>query len=260
MNGEIPVTYCSQPHLNNEKQVGQTYRFVLALLMSASTCLGGGAAAIAADPAPSPAVGTTSQAKTNQTAVATVLRPDSAPLNLTHFQPGRLPDGAISATTISATGLTLPSLWWIRDQYAAQEESGERLIDNWIAYPSRSDRPGRVDFVVNRQFWSLFDYLQRYSFIHEFGTAASGYGYNIRVFDSRGNFLAAYTCDFTPYLSQLAGWQTAQVSPAPTDINAPLFSPYLAPEVPLTCKASLDFGGKSGLDGRTTHGVEVFPR
>uniref|UniRef100_A0ACD5GSC0 Uncharacterized protein n=1 Tax=Desertifilum tharense IPPAS B-1220 TaxID=1781255 RepID=A0ACD5GSC0_9CYAN len=68
------------------------------------------------------------------------------------------------------------------------------LVETWFAYPNASQR--RVDFVVNRQVWSLLDYLQRYEFVHHMGSVARTYGYNIRIFNRQGEALATYTCDF----------------------------------------------------------------
>jgi hypothetical protein len=40
--------------------------------------------------------------------------------------------------------------------------------------------------------WTLLDYLQRYRFIHNFGTIAREYGYNLRVFNQQNECLAIY--------------------------------------------------------------------
>jgi|GEM_PF-1393055 len=92
----------------------------------------------------------------------------------------------ITAYTFSQEGMTHPSLWW------AQEQFGKRkLLMNWIAYPT----PKRLDLIVNLQIWSNLQYIERYSFIHHFGTVARDYGYELRVFNQRGDCLALYTCD-----------------------------------------------------------------
>ncbi|MFQ3627022.1 MAG: hypothetical protein SNJ81_05550, partial [Cyanobacteriota bacterium] len=56
----------------------------------------------------------------------------SEPPDLSLAQPGAaLPDPAIvTANTISQEGLTLPSLWWVRDQF------GEQLLETWLVYPA----------------------------------------------------------------------------------------------------------------------------
>jgi hypothetical protein len=94
-----------------------------------------------------------------------------------------------TSETISEKGLTIPSLWWAKEQFAG------KLVSNWLAYPQER----RVDLVVNRQLWTLLDYMDRYRFINEFGTVARDYGYNIRVFNPQNPTtpLAAYTCNFS---------------------------------------------------------------
>ncbi|MBV6627070.1 MAG: hypothetical protein KI793_29725 [Rivularia sp. (in: Bacteria)] len=95
----------------------------------------------------------------------------------------------ITADTIYQQQLTVPSLWW------AQEQSENKLLDNWIAYPARNSQPGRVDLIVNEQIWSVLDYLERYKFVNHLGSVARTYGYNIRVFNYEKEPLATYTCN-----------------------------------------------------------------
>ncbi len=128
---------------------------------------------------------------------STLLQPDPTPLNVTWLKTGEVPSGVVTAQTIALTRLTLPSLWWTQAQVAANPQFGNKLLENWIAYPGYVKDPGRVDLVVNRQLWSLLDYLQRYEFINRFSAIARHYGYNIRVFDNQARFAGAYTCDFS---------------------------------------------------------------
>jgi hypothetical protein len=116
--------------------------------------------------------------------------PSQAPLELELLQPNAATarGDVVTADTISQTGLTLPSLWWAKEQFAG------KLLNNWLAYPQEK----RVDLVVNRQLWTLLDYIDRYSFVNEFGTVARDYGYNVRVFNQQKKLLAAYTCSSTP--------------------------------------------------------------
>ena len=95
----------------------------------------------------------------------------------------------ITKDTISQTDLTTPSLW------GASEQFGNKLLENWLAYPDKQ----RVDLVVNRQRWSLMDYLQRYEFVNHMGTVIRQDEYNLRVFNRQDPTLpiAAYTCNFT---------------------------------------------------------------
>ncbi len=114
-----------------------------------------------------------------------------APLELSLLEPGVAPNpNVITASTISQQNLTIPSLWWANQQFGGQ------LLENWLAYPADSTTAARIDLVVNRQNWSLSDYLERYEFVYHFGTVASDYGYNVRVFNYQRELLATYTCNF----------------------------------------------------------------
>ncbi|MEA5513234.1 hypothetical protein [Nodularia sp. UHCC 0506] len=114
--------------------------------------------------------------------------PSDAPLELALLtQPNST---VITANTINPEGLTTPSLWW------EKENSENKLLDNWIAYPANEKEPGRVDLIVNQQIWNLLDYLERYDFVNRLGSSARKDGYNVRVFDYQQNLLATYTCNF----------------------------------------------------------------
>jgi hypothetical protein len=109
------------------------------------------------------------------------------------------PDGEwITATTISPSQLANPSLWWAQEQF---NEFNGKLIQNWIAYRDKK----RVDLIVNRQLWTLLDYLGRYSFLSRYGAAARDYQYDVRVFNERADLVATYTCnyDITPPACEL---------------------------------------------------------
>ncbi|MEM9925511.1 MAG: hypothetical protein AAF915_17465 [Cyanobacteria bacterium P01_D01_bin.50] len=127
------------------------------------------------------------------------------PAQLTRAQDSRIPlpsqdplelnlltnpkDDVITANTVLQEQITVPSLWW------AQEQSENKLLDNWIAYPASNAQAGRVDLIVNEQIWNVLDYLERYSFVNRLGNVARGYGYNIRVFSYEKEPLATYTCN-----------------------------------------------------------------
>ena len=100
----------------------------------------------------------------------------------------------ITKDTISQTDLTVPSLWW------ASEQFGGKLLENWLAYPEER----RVDLVVNRQRWTLLDYLQRYAFVNQMGTVARSDGYNVRIFNRQEPDvpIATYTCNFSMSIPQ----------------------------------------------------------
>lgn len=95
------------------------------------------------------------------------------------------------AATPSQTGLTVPSLWWAKEQF------GGNLLNTWSIYPKQGNRLNRVDLLVRRDVWNQIDYLQRYTFVNQFGLVASDYGYNLRVLDQQNNLLATYTCNFS---------------------------------------------------------------
>ncbi len=124
--------------------------------------------------------------------------PSTAPLELNLIQQENAPTrpDVITANTISQDGLTTPSLWWAKEQFAG------KMLNNWIAYPTEK----RVDLVVNRQLWTLLDYMDCYRFVNEFGNVARDFGYNIRVFNQQRTLLAAYTCNFNSNLLNCQIW------------------------------------------------------
>lgn len=95
------------------------------------------------------------------------------------------PNNIIKANNISETGLTIPSLWWTKEQF---DPFGGKMVENWLAYKDEK----RIDLIVNAQLWSILDYLDRYRFVDNFGNAARHYGYNLRIFNRQKNCLALY--------------------------------------------------------------------
>lgn len=135
-------------------------------------------------------------------AQTSIPQPSNAPLELSLLEPA-LNNGAIAATTVNCEQinaltanticqqqLTIPSLWWANEQF------GGNLLENWLAYPGNTTN-ARIDLLVNRQNWSLIDYVERYEFVNHFGTVARDYGYNVRVFNYQKELLATYTCNFS---------------------------------------------------------------
>jgi hypothetical protein len=117
-----------------------------------------------------------------------VIKPSDLPLDLNMLEN---PIGVTTANTFNQDKLTIPSLWW------AKENTETKLLDNWIAYPASSKTSARVDLIVNQQVWSVLDYFERYQFINRLGSDARGYGYNVRVFNYQQELLGSYTCNFT---------------------------------------------------------------
>ncbi len=85
---------------------------------------------------------------------------------------------------LSQTEKSTPSLW------LAQKQFGGKLLDRWFVDPGNT----WVIIIVNRQLWSLLDYMERYQFVNRFGTVANDYGYNVRVCNRQGTALAVYAC------------------------------------------------------------------
>lgn len=179
------------------------------------------------------------------------LTPDAEPLDLRALEPGNTPAYVVTATRISLTQLSVPSLWWLQEQIANEDAYGSNFLENWLAYPNNGNRPGRVDLVVNRQSWSLLDYLDRYAFIHTFGKAARDYGYDMRVFDGQATLLGASTCDFSTI--NIDALQTRQLAGRSSAFDRPDASPTMPlPSQPvdtIACSILLDSSGKSGLRG-----------
>ncbi|WP_445249851.1 hypothetical protein [Microcoleus sp. OTE_8_concoct_300] len=86
---------------------------------------------------------------------------------------------------LSQAEKSVPSLW------LAQKLFGGKLLDRWFVDPGNT----WVIIIVNRQLWSLLDYMERYQFVNRFGTVASEYGYNVRVCNRQGTALAVYSCE-----------------------------------------------------------------
>ncbi len=128
---------------------------------------------------PSVAQGQTSAAP--QTCTAT-LDP-----KLLRENPKAIKGDIITDNTISPTGITIPSLWWTKEQIAP------KMLIDWFAYPNKH----QVDLVVNRQLWGLQSYIERYSFVNKFGAVAREFGYNVRVFNELTTCIASYNCNFT---------------------------------------------------------------
>lgn len=120
---------------------------------------------------------------------SSVLLPSQAPLELDLLTTPK--ESIITANTINLSGLTTPSLWW------AKENSENKLLDNWIAYPASNNEAARVDLIVNQQIWSLLDYLERYDFVNRLGNTVRRDAYNVRVFNYQKDLLGTYTCNFT---------------------------------------------------------------
>lgn len=112
------------------------------------------------------------------------------PISLERLESSDWPnDGSVlTDSTISQTQMTIPSLWWTRQQFAS------KLLNRWVAFSGTDGTPRRVDMLVHQPVWNRMSYVERYSFVNRFGTVAAENGYNIRVFNPQENLLAAYFC------------------------------------------------------------------
>ncbi len=117
---------------------------------------------------------------------------------------GRSLPGTVNSRSPSPIQLSIPSLWWITQQLADLQQFGSKFIQDWVALPRQAGKPGQVDLLVNRQHWSLLDYVQRYEFVSKFSSTARSFGYNTRVFDSPDRPpIAVYVCDFSPGAAEI---------------------------------------------------------
>jgi hypothetical protein len=106
--------------------------------------------------------------------------------------------------TILQDRLSLPSLWWTRDQYAARLPLGKKLISSWLICPKTANAPQHVQMVLNAQIWSLLEYFDRYEFLHQFGTVTSNNGHDLWIYsDETPLVLASYLCDYQAVSTKL---------------------------------------------------------
>lgn len=107
-------------------------------------------------------------------------------------------DSTINSDEISETGLTPPSLWWTRDQLPPRL-GGFRLPQQWYAYRLKDSPIYIVDMFLDSQTWNGLTYIERYSVLNLFGTAAKTFGYNLRIYQGAGfgaQLAGVYVCDF----------------------------------------------------------------
>lgn len=88
----------------------------------------------------------------------------------------------------------LPNLWWAKEQF---DPFNGKLIQGWMINTEEKT----VDLLINRQLWTILDYIKRYRLVNQMGTVAREYQYNLRVFNRPNQCVAFYECDFstTPY-------------------------------------------------------------
>ncbi len=108
----------------------------------------------------------------------------------------------------SQTGLSIPSLWWIDQQF------GQKTVLDWIVYPNSIRQDQQVHVYLRSNLWARFSYLERYAFVTHFGHLTRTYGYQLVMLESTGLPLASYICDFVPIDPlPVPGTQDAEQSP-----------------------------------------------
>ncbi len=89
---------------------------------------------------------------------------------------------------LSQTQLSIPSLW------LAIELFGGNILEHWYVY----ENTNWIVLLINKASWLSMNYLDKYEFVHQFGTAAGKYRYNIQFcHPSQNKPLAIYFCDYT---------------------------------------------------------------
>jgi hypothetical protein len=88
---------------------------------------------------------------------------------------------------LSQIKLTIPSLW------SLQKDLGSKMIERWFLVPDNN----WIVVVINRQYWGLMDYLEKYQAINSLATASRSDGYNLRLCNNKGLTLAVYFCEFS---------------------------------------------------------------
>jgi hypothetical protein len=152
----------------------------------------------------------------------------------------------------SPTQPNVPSLWWIREQFEAKDELIRKLIQSWTVAEGTDGKPGQVNYVVNRQMWTLLDYVERYTFLNDFGTAARDYGFNV-VVSANGLKapLGSYVCNYTALelaeLNLAKTLKSIEIARTATTAVTPVFVSVSSPP----CQILLDSGGKGSLRGRS---------
>lgn len=99
--------------------------------------------------------------------------------------------------TPSEVDLSLPSLWWIRDQLPRR--LGERrLVLAWAAYRLNQSSNQMVDVFLDSQIWNVLNTYERYAVLNQFGSAAKDSGYQLRLFRGQGRgaqLMGVYLCE-----------------------------------------------------------------
>ncbi|PSN17144.1 hypothetical protein C7271_19275 [filamentous cyanobacterium CCP5] len=93
--------------------------------------------------------------------------------------------------------LTLPSLWWIRDQLP-RRLGRRRLVLSWAAYRLKPSSSQMVDVYLDSQIWNVLNAYEHYAVLNQFGRAAKEAGYQLRLFRGQGRgaqLMGLYLCE-----------------------------------------------------------------
>jgi hypothetical protein len=140
-----------------------------------------------------------------------------APAEVTDLLEVRLRSPQISGKTPSPIAYTAPSLWLTNQLH------GDKLILEWFAFRRLQDNKSQVRLIVRPDLWRRYTYLERYSFLRNFGEAASAVGYQMLVLDRQNFPLAAHTCSFSPETRPLSiyPFHTSETPPTPAPGKVP---------------------------------------
>ncbi|MGL5083128.1 MAG: hypothetical protein ACRC8A_16710 [Microcoleaceae cyanobacterium] len=118
---------------------------------------------------------------------------------------------------LSQTEPSIPNLWLAKELYGTasqhpippnnssseiKENSKNIILETWFIEPKTVRlAPGLtvdnlVTLIVDRYVWRHERYMGQYVFVHRFGAVVRDYGYNLRVCNREGDWLAHYICDF----------------------------------------------------------------
>jgi hypothetical protein len=145
-----------------------------------------------------------------------------APPEVTDLLQIRLRSPQVTGKTPSPTTYSAPSLWLTNQLH------GDKLILEWLAYRRLQDNKSQVRLIVRADLWRRYTYLERYSFLRNFGEATSAVGYQMLVLDRQNFPLAAHTCSFVPESRPLSTYPfrttaTPPAAPAPPRVPCKLW-------------------------------------
>lgn len=107
-------------------------------------------------------------------------------------------DNAVFNHSPSSFEITLPSLWWTRDQLP-RRLGARRLVQSWAAYRLQQTSNYTVDVFLDTQIWSILNTYEHYSVLNQFGSVTKASGYHLRLYRGQGRsaqLAGIYLCQF----------------------------------------------------------------